>query len=209
MERLLEMIGILAVLYAVYALTMGKWDYSSPQKRSERKTELKEEGLSTRFYFMHPRTQLALTLTSGGLFTFYWLYKQWGQVLRGFKRLDGTTLKGNAFVRALMGGWSFFALGALINRTCEYMHKPTAWPAWLWGILWLGGLALIFCPVAIGWRAAGYLMWCGAPAVFQRRLNGMTKDQVSARPRWVEITVALLGAACVAGLIAAYRVWMK
>lgn len=209
MQRLWEMLGILAVLYAAYALTMGKWDYSSPQKRNERKTELKTEGLSTRFYFMHPRTQLVLTLMSGGLFTFYWLFRQWGQVLRGFKRLDGTPLKGNAFMRALGGGWTFFVLAGLINRTCEYMHKPTSWPSWLWGTMWWGGLVLVLCPVAIGWRIGGYLIWCLAPSIFQARINTLTSEKVSAFPRVLEIVVALLGTACVVGLIAAWRVWMK
>ncbi len=209
MQRLLEMIGVLAVLYAVYALTIAKWDYSSPQKRAERKNELKTEGLSTRFYFMHPRTQLALTLVSGGLFTFYWLFKQWSQVLRGFKRLDGTPLKGNAFLRALGGCVTFFTLAGLINRTCEYMHKRTSWPAWLWGILWLGGLCLIFCPIHYGWRMLGYLVWCYVPSVFQQRINSLTSEKVPAFPRVLEIIIALLGTSCVVGLIAAWRVWVK
>lgn len=206
MERLLQMLGVLAALYVAYRLGMAKWDYTSPQKRQERKTELKEAGLSTRFYFMHARTQGALTLLSGGLFTFYWLYKQWQYVLRGFKRADGTPLQGGALRRAVGGVWSFFALAELINRTCEYMRKPTSWPAWLWGTLWLGGVIVLFCPVVNGWKIVGYVLWCLAPAVYQRRLNTLTSEHISAFPRTVEIIVTLFCAACVASLIAAWRV---
>ncbi len=209
MERFLQMTGVLVALYIVYRLGIGKWDYTSPQKRQERKTELKTAGLSTRFYFMHAGTQSFLTLLSGGLFTFYWLYKQWQQVVRGFKRLDGTPLRGGAFRRAVGGGWSFFALAELINRTCEYMHKPTSWPAGLWGLVWLGGLILVFCPVAYTWRIVGYALWCLVPSVYQRRLNTLTNDHVSAFPRTVEIIVTLFFAACTLGLIAAWKMWIK
>lgn len=205
MERLLEMLGVLATLYVFYALGMGKWNYVSPEKRTQRRNELKEAGLSTRFYFMHPHTQRVLTLLSGGLFTFYWLFKQWQQILRGFKRLDGTPLKGGAWLRALLGGWSFFSLANLINHTCEYMQKLTSWPGWLWGTLWLGGGIAIFCPLHWSWRGLGYLLFCLVPAVFQARLNTLTKEHISAFPRAVEIIVTLLGAACAAGLLAVIR----
>ncbi len=208
MERLLEIVGTLVVLYIVYALSMGKWDYASPQKRQARKTELKIDGLSTRFYFMHPRTQLVLTLASGGIFSFYWLFKQWKQVLRGFKRLDGKPLKGSAFTRMLGGLWNFYTLAGLVNRTCEYMHKPVSWPAGLWSILWLGGLALIFCPVGYGWKLGGYLVWCMVPSIFQARINTLTSEHISLTPRAVEVLITLLGALCVAGIIAAGRVWL-
>lgn len=209
MERLLEIVGILTALYIGYKLTIGKWDYSSPQKRDERKNKLKTAGLSTRFYFMHPRTQFILTFISGGLFTFYWLFKQWQQVLRGFKRLDNTPLKGSTFTRTLGGVWSFFALAGLINRTCEYMHKPTSWPAGLWGLLWLGGLALTFCPVEVSWRLTGYALWCAAPAVFQRRINTLSHEQIPAFPRTVEIIAALLCGACATGIISIVRMCLK
>jgi len=209
MERLLEMLGVLAALYVGYKLTMGKWDYTSPQKRDERKNKLKTAGLSTRFYFMHPRTQFVLTFISGGLFTFYWLYKQWQQVLRGFKRLDKTPLKGGAFVRAVGGIGTFFSLAGLINRTCEYMHKPTSWPAGLWGLLWLGGLVLVCCAVSPIWRVAGYMLWCAAPAVFQRKINTLSREIVPAFPRTVEIIVALLGAACTIGIVSVVRIWLN
>lgn len=209
MERFLQMIGVLAALYVAYRLSLGKWDYTSPQKRQERKTELKEAGLSTRFYFMHARTQGVLTLMSGGLFTFYWLYKQWQYVLRGFKRADGTPLQGGAFRRAIGGVWSFFALAELINRTCEYMRKPTSWPAWLWGTLWLGGVIVLFCPVHYGWRIFGYMLWCLAPSVYQRRINSLTSEHISAFPRTIEILVTLCGTACALGVAALIRMLLN
>ena len=205
MERLLEMLGVLVGLYIVYNLSVGKWDYTSFQRREKRKIELKEAGLSTRFYFMHPRTQWVCTLLSGGLFTGYWLYKQWKQILRGFKLLDGTPLSGSAWGRALGGWWSFFALGNLINRTCEYMQKETSWPAWLWGSIWLGSLGVIFMPFSYGWRIAGYVVFCFVPSVFQRRLNTLTADHISGFPRTVEIVVTLVGAILVGGVVVLLR----
>lgn len=202
MQRVLEMVGVLAALYIFYLLGMGKWNYVSPAQRSQRRETLKQAGLSTRFYFMHPRTQLLLTLLSGGLFTFYWLYKQWQQIRVGFKRLNAQPLSGSPMLRALGGCWSFFALASLINRTCEYMQKPTSWPAWLWGSLWLGGLVLVFAPVAPLWHAVGYILFCAGPAVYQRRLNTLTPEHISAFPRTVEIIVTLCGAACASGVVA-------
>ena len=203
------MVGVLVALYIAYRISLGKWDYTSPQKRQERKTELKTAGLSSRFYFMHAWTQRVLTLLSGGLFTFYWLYKQWQQVLSGFKRLDGTPLQGGAFRRAVGGIWSFFSLAELVNRTAEYMRKPTSWPAALWGTLWLGGLVLVFCPVHYGWRILGYLLWCLTPSVYQRRINSLTSEHISAFPRTIEILVTLCGAACALGIVTLVRALLK
>ncbi|MBO7190672.1 MAG: hypothetical protein J6V32_00980 [Elusimicrobiaceae bacterium] len=205
MERLLEIIGIVVGMYVIYALTMGKWNYTSQAQREHRKTELKEAGLSVRFYFMHPRTQFVLTLASGGIFTLYWLYKQWSRVLRGFKRLDGTPLSGSAWGRALGGWWSFFALGNLINRTCEYMQKETSWPSWLWGSVWLSGLGLVFVPVEMEYRLAGFVIFCFVPTVLQRRINTLTAEHIPAFPRAVEIVVMLLGAVCVVGCVMAWH----
>ncbi len=209
MERLLEMLGAIAAVYIVYKLGMGKWDYTSPHKRNQRKTELKEEGLSTRFYFMQPRTQWVMTAVSGGLFTFYWVYAQWKQIASGFKRLDGSSLEGGAFRRAVGSVWSMFALMNIINRTCEYMHKRMSWPSWLWGTLWLAGLVVIFCPVPVWVRVLGYIVWCSVPVIFQRRLNTLTHKHISAWPRAVEIIFMLLGMAVTAGIIWGYRFLMR
>ena len=197
MQRLTEMILAIAILYAVYALGIKKWTYTTEAEREKRKTELKKLGLSNTFYFIHEYTFLVLNLASGGLFSFYWIYKQWQAVLQGFKRLEGGPLKHGAFVRTLGGGFTFFTLAALINRTCEYMRKKTAWPAGLWGTLWLGGLMLVFCPFGTFYRLTGYALFCLAPVVYQNRLNALPKGPVSPAPKTAEIV------ACAAGLLVA------
>lgn len=204
MERLLEMLGILAALYVTYALTIGKWNYESPTNKQKRTEELKQAGLSSQFYFINALTLLALTLASAGTFTFYWLYKQWQQIHNGFKRAGHAPLKGNAFWRACAGVWSFFALGNLINRTCEYTHHETSWPAFLWGTIWLGGLALILSPVEYGWKITGYVFFCSVPSVFQRRINTLTREYLPFFPRAIELLAALTGAA---GAIVVILIW--
>ena len=66
MEQFLQMAGVLAALYIAYALTLKKWDYASEAKRTERRTQLKELGLSNTFYFIHAGTLLILNAVSGG-----------------------------------------------------------------------------------------------------------------------------------------------
>ena len=102
MERLLGMLGVLAVAYAAYALSFKKWDYTSEAKRLERRKVLKAKGMSDTFYFIHARTLFVLNALSGGLFVFYWLYRQWQAVLYGFKRQDGTKLAGSALLRTVV-----------------------------------------------------------------------------------------------------------
>ena len=50
MERLLEMVGVLSMLYVAYALTLGKWNYDSPTTREKRKEELKKPYIKALFY---------------------------------------------------------------------------------------------------------------------------------------------------------------
>ena len=99
MEQFLQMAGVLAALYIAYALTLKKWDYASEAKRTERRTQLKELGLSNTFYFIHAGTLLILNAVSGGLFVLYWLFRQWKAALTGFRRLSGQPLSGGAFFR--------------------------------------------------------------------------------------------------------------
>ena len=205
MERLLEMLGILAALYLAYRLTIGRWTYFSPEEYARRKEVLKQAGLATRFYFMNPRTQVILTCLSGGTFTLYWFYKQWSVIKKGFKKIDGSALPCPAWLRAIGGFWSFFPLGGIINRTCEYMKKDTSWSPIFWGILWLGGLGAVIAAPGYIWKIAGGLIFCAVPAVFQRRINTLTKEHVSAFPRTIEILITLLGAACVLGIYLAVR----
>ncbi len=202
MERLVEMLVIIGLLYAGYALTLQKWTYFTQADWEKRKTALKTQGLANTFYFINARTQFLLTLVSGGLFTFYWLYKQWSSVLQGFRRLEGGPLRFGPFLRTLGGCFTFFSLGGIINRTCEYMHKKPALPAAIWGLLWLGGLAAVFAPLPVGWRITGYLFFCAAPAAFQRRLNVLPKTAPSAWPKITELLVAIAGFIGCASLVA-------
>ncbi|MBR4682784.1 MAG: hypothetical protein IKP06_05735 [Elusimicrobiaceae bacterium] len=209
MERLLEMVGVLAMLYVAYALTLGKWNYDSPTTREKRKEELKHAGLSSQFYFMNAGTLLVLALASAGTFTFYWLYKQWQCVHTGFKRAGRMTLHGNAFWRAVAGIWSFFALGELINRTCEYTHKETSWPAFLWGTVWIVGLALILSPAEYIWKIIGYVLFCVTPVVFQRRINTLTREYLPLFPRAIELAATLIGAICAAAIFMLFKFYNR
>lgn len=209
MERLLEMLGVLAVMYAAYALSVKNWDYTSEATREKRKAELKKRGLANTFYFINARTQLVLTLASGGTFTLYWLYQQWRAVLRGFRRADGTPLTGGPFLRTLGGAFTFFSLVSIINRTCEYMRRPTAWPAGLWGLVWLSGLVCVFLPAGWTVKTIGYFFFCAAPAVYQRRLNALPKTPVPASPKIAELAAAAAGLILVLAAVMACRILTK
>lgn len=206
MERLLEMLGVLAVMYAAYALSVKNWDYTSEAAREKRKAELKRQGLANTFYFINARTQLVLTLASGGTFTLYWLYQQWRAVLRGFKRTDGIPLTGGPLLRTLGGACTFFTLAGIINRTCEYMRRPAAWPAGLWGLVWLAGLVCVFLPAGWTVKALGYFFFCAAPAVYQRRLNALPKTPVPAAPKIAELAATAAGLVGLLGLIVLARI---
>lgn len=206
MERLIEMLAVLALIYAGYALGIKRWSYAASQAdREKRRTELKAQGLSNTFYFIHAGTLFFLILLSGGTFTFYWLYQQWKAVLHGFKRSDGTTLKYGPLVRTLAGAITFFSLGNIINRTCEYMHKTPAWPAAWWGFWWICGLVLLFCPVGILGRILGALLFCAAPVAFQHRLNALPKTQIPVYPKPKEWLATAFGLTIVVSLFLCLR----
>ena len=97
MERLWSILIGIAILYAAYALGMKRWDYDSPAKREELKTRIKERGLSTRFYFISAGRLLGLNILCGGLFVFYWSYKQWQAVYAGYKSTSGHMPKRRPF----------------------------------------------------------------------------------------------------------------
>ena len=187
------MLGVLAVMYAAYALSFKKWDYTSEAKRLERRGVLKEKGMSNTFYFIHARTLWVLNALSGGLFVFYWLYRQWQAVLYGFKRLDGRPLSGGALVRTVGGFGTFFQLNAIICRTCEYMHHKAPLAPWAWGVLWLGGLVTTLAAPDTTARVIGYLFFCSAPAALQNRLNALPKEPIPAAPKAGEIIAAAAG----------------
>ena len=206
MERLLQMLGILAVLYAMYALSLKKWDYATEAKRQERRTLLKTKGVSNTFYFIHAGTLFLLNVFSGGLFTFYWLYRQWTAVPHGFRRLNAQPLPHGAFLRTVGGFITFFELNAIICRTCEYMrHKPPL-PPWAWGTMWLGGL--IGAIAAPGWteKLIGYALFCAAPAVLQKRLNALPAEKILPTPKPKECFAAAAALGCALGMIALFRI---
>ena len=208
MEQFLQMIAVLAALYIAYALTLKKWDYASEAKRTERRTQLKELGLSNTFYFIHAGTLFILNAVSGGLFAAYWLFRQWKAVLVGFRRLSGQPLAGGAFVRTLGGAVTFFGLNAIICRTCEYMRKKSPLPPWVWGTLWLGGLIGTILVKPLFWRACCYALWVGAPAALQRRLNALPEQTLSTKPKSSELAFAVFGLVCVLGAAAAIRTFI-
>lgn len=195
MERLLEMLGVIAVLYVGYALSIKKWDYSSASKREERRKKLKEKGLSNTFYFISSRTLLLLNIVTGGLFSLYWFFKQWQAVLRGFKRQSGKPLKYGAFLRTLLFPFTFFELQGIINRTCEYLKKPVPLPVWFWGGLYVAGGAVLFALPYTWVKITGQLLVCLIPAVLQKKLNILPATPIENRPKLHEIIAAVIASA--------------
>lgn len=205
MERLIEMVCVLAVLYAGYALGMKRWNYTSQADREKRRTQLKTLGLSNTFYFIHAGTLFFLILCSGGTFVFYWIYQQWKAILQGFKRLDGTPLPKGPFIRTLGCFVTFYSLGSIINRTCEYMRKPVSWsPVW-WGTLWLGGLFTLLLCDDISLRLFGAFLFCLAPTIYQRRLNLLPKKPLPITPKPKELIAAAFGLTLFLGLCITVR----
>ena len=190
----------MAVLYVLYAATLKRWNYSTEKERIQRRGVLKQHGMSNTFYFIHTKTLFVLNVFSGGLFTFYWLFKQWQAVRFGFRRVDGKPLKINPLFRTLLGFITFFELNALINRTCEYTRRPQTLPLGIWGMVWLGGLmGCFFCD---GWnKIFPYLLWCYAPSALQDKVNGLTPKEVSPRPKLSEMAAV---AVCISALAAGW-----
>jgi len=193
MERLIEMGVVIALLYAGYAFGIKRWNYMSQADREKRREVLKAKGLCNTFYFIHAGTLFFLTVFSGGTFAFYWIYQQWKAICQGFKRADGRKISCGPLAQTLKSAVTFFTLGGIINRTCEYMHKSTAWPSGWWGSVWLGGLVAACIPWAPATRLIGAFLFCIVPSVYQRHLNTLPKKSVPAKPKPREIIAAVLG----------------
>ena len=129
------------------------------------------------------------------------MFQQWKVIVHGFKRSDGQTLKYGPLVRTLASAVTFFPLAGIINRTCEYMRRPPAWPAAWWGSLWLGGLIMAFLPQGPLVRGIGIFLFCLAPAALQHRLNALPKTRLSAKPKPKEFVAAALGLTVCAGSV--------
>lgn len=209
MERLLTMLGVIGGMYVLYAISMGRWQYNSPAVREKRNTQFKKDGMSDQFSFVNPYTLWVLNLASAGTFTFYWLYKQWKVIRAGFKRTSRVPLKINATFRAILGVWSFLALGNLVNRTCEYTHHRTSFPAVFWWAVWLAGPVLLLLPTSYGWKIAGYLIFCTVPVIFQRRINTLTRDYLPLFPRAIELAATLIGAAVVVVCVLVWKFLLR
>lgn len=208
MTDLLQLAAVLVVLYALYAATLKKWNYTTEDQRIKRRVVLKQRGMSSTFYFIHNKTLLFLNLFSGGVFTLFWLFKQWKAICFGFRRLDNTPLKFGPFLRTLFGFISFFQLVALVNRTCEYTRRPIALPPFIWGTVWLCSLIGIFW--TNGWnKLIPYLLWCYVPCAVQDKINGLTSKALSPKPKMSEATAAVFGLACVAAGYVAWNVFGK
>lgn len=188
MEQLSSILLGLALLYVFYILIAGKWDYASQAKNAELKEQLKEQGLSVRYYFIPAGRLLLFNILSGGLFLFYWIYKQWQAVLSGYKNSAGTPLKYGPVLRTLFAFISFYQLNAITNRTCLYMHKRPTLSHWFWGTALWAGLAAAWTPVLPPeWRILGGVLFIIAPSVLQRRINALPKELPPFRLKLAEI----------------------
>ncbi len=206
MEKLVQMFIGLGILYAIYALAIKNWDYTSQAKRDALRTRLKEQGLSSCYYFIPPLKLLLLNILSGGLFLFYWAFKQWQAVISGYKNTAGKPLRGGAWLRGLLGLVSFYQLCAIVNRTCQYMRKKPSFPAGLWGTLFIGGLVTACVPaVAAEWRAMGAILFLLAPYILQRRINTLPKEIPPSRLKILEIIWVPLGWLLWAGIYFMYK----
>ncbi len=192
MDRLLQLILGIGLLWAAYAV-LARWDYTSDAKRAEEKERLKEAGLSAQYYFVPAGRLLVLTLLSGGFFVFYWSYKQWQAVRAGYKNTAGTPLNYSPLWRAVLTPVSFYQFAAILNRTCRYLRRPAAWPAWLWGTaFWTGAAAA--CIRDLGWgRLLGLAAFCAAPYTLQKHINGLPKELPRFRLKWAEMMCVPVG----------------
>ena len=193
MERLYSIllgIGIVAILYW---LGPRRFDYTSEQKRQETKMLLKSQGLAVQYYFIPALRLLFLNILSGGLFFFYWTYKQWQAVQSGYKNTTGKVLKYSPWLRSLLSIVFLYPLISIINRTCVYMRKIPAFPAIVWGTLCWGGLVCACLPfLALPWRILGGVLFIITPYVLQKHINSLPKQLPPSRIKWPEIAWLLL-----------------
>ena len=188
MEKLIKILIGFALLYGAYALFLKKWDYTSQAKRDEQKQQLKEKGLSACYFFIPPQRLLVLNVLSGGLFFFYWSFKQWQAVLSGYKNLAGTKLKMGPFGRAFWGILSFYQLTAIVNRTCAYMHKPQGLSHLFWGTALWAGLTVACLPWVPWWgRILGAFFFLYPPYALQQHINNLPKEIPPSKFRWIEL----------------------
>ena len=203
MERLPDLLIVGVILYLIYYFTLRQWDYDTQAKRDALKAQLKQQGLSNAYHFTGAVKLFLLVFLSGGGYMFYWAYKQWAAVQKGYKNSSGTPLKFGPVWRAI--GWpvSFYQLVNIANRTCIYLHKKPTFPAWFWYALWgLSAGAAWYYP-AWWQKLLALAVFAAAPARLQLRLNALPNVPVPNRPKPIEILAAVMGlAALSAGVFA-------
>lgn len=172
MNRLLSLAVGLGILAFVYVLGLRRLDYASEQKRLAAKAQIKQDGLAVQYYFIPAGRLLAWWVLSGGLFGFYWLYRQWRAVCAGYRHAQGKKLAFGPLLRSVFGLISFYQLTAIVNRTCIYKRKTPAFPAAWWGTLFAGGAVAAALPLLPLWaRLLGAGCFAAAPYAVQRHIN--------------------------------------
>lgn len=194
MERIWHILAGAALIYLAYMMLLKKWDYNTEAKRHAHKDILKQKGLSTCYFFIHPYRLLGFNIISGGFFFFYWSYKQWKSVISGYKNVTRQPLRGGAFVRSIFGLFYFYPLAAIINRTCDYMGKTQMLSPIFWTIIFWGGLTAACLPVLdVFWRLLGAVCFFIPPFVLQKHINLLPKELPPVRLRVIELFFVFLG----------------
>ena len=194
MQRLLSILGAIALIYFFYALSMKNWDYHSEQKRQAIREKIKQQGLSTRFYFISARRVLLLNLFSGGIFFFYWAYKQWQAIQTGYKNISRKSLSFGPEWRSLFIFVSFYQLVAIVNRTCVYMRKAPALAPFFWGtVQWVALAATCLPMLAWGWRALAAVCFLLPSYAVQNHINLLPKQLPARRISWAELLCLFIG----------------
>lgn len=201
MERIGQLLLAFALLYGVYALTLKNWNYTTEADKQAARNRLKKLGLSSQYFMTAPGKLYTLSFLSGGLFLFYWFYQQWKAVCRGYKNTDETPLRFSPELRALFACVSVFQLLHIVNRTAQYLRKPTSFPAAFWGVVfWLAGIAA-FAAQGASAAVTAYAVFLAVPCVIQARINAMVGQTPPNNPKTAEWVIALLGMAITTSVI--------
>lgn len=179
MERWVDFIVVFGGLYLIYFFTLRRWDYTSEAKRKAERELLKKQGLSNSYHFTGGWKLFAYIFITGGLYAFYWLYKQWKAIFKGYINANNKKLKGGPFWRALLGLISFYQLAGIINRTCLYMHKKPSAAAWLSGSLWLLSVGAAIALPGMVYKTAALAVFAAVPSRLQARLNALPGKPIS------------------------------